>query len=80
MRTILAAAVLATFGSPAIAQHQSPLSPSSVAIQIDTVINQWAQQLEADQRTIAALQKENADLKAAAEVAQVKPTPTPPNK
>jgi cell division protein FtsB len=38
--------------------------PSQVAIQIDSVINQWAQALEAQQKQIEELKKENADLKA----------------
>ena len=49
--------------APAYAQ-QKPTPPSEVAIQIDTVVNQWAQQITADQQTIAALQAEIANLKA----------------
>lgn len=71
--TIAALAVI--IAVPASAQQ--PTSPSAVAIQIDNVINQWAQQLEADQRTIAALQKENAELKAAAMASPKKPEDKP---
>jgi len=66
MRIIAVALATLAFVTAAAAQQQPQLSPSNVAIQIDNIINQWAQQIEADQRTIAALQKENADMKAAA--------------
>jgi cell division protein FtsB len=52
MRAI--AFVLCFMVVPAWAQQSQ--TPSQTAIQIDNVINQWAQQLE-------ALQRENADLK-----------------
>lgn len=51
MRLIAFALCLVTL--PAYAQQPTP---SQTAIQIDNVINQWAQ-------TIEALQRENADLK-----------------
>jgi hypothetical protein len=49
----LIAFVLCLMAVPAHAQQPTP---SQTAIQIDNVINQWAQ-------TIEALQRENADLK-----------------
>jgi hypothetical protein len=49
----LFAVVLCLMAVPAFAQQPTP---SQTAIQIDNVINQWAQ-------TIEALQRENADLK-----------------
>ena len=49
---------------PSVAFAQQQPSPSQTAIQIDNVVNQWAQQLDNDQRAIAALQKQIDDLKA----------------
>lgn len=49
---------------PVCANAQQQASPSQTAIQIDNVINQWAQTLEALQKQNADLQKEVADLKA----------------
>jgi hypothetical protein len=62
---VLLVAVALIVITPAFAQSQmQPSSPSSLALQIDNAINNMAAQLENDQRVIAALQKENADLKA----------------
>ena len=47
------------------ANAQQP-TPSQTAIQIDNVINQWAQTIEAQQKTIADLQKQLEEAKAAA--------------
>ena len=62
-------AIAVAFGlllpSAALAQQQ-PATPSQMALQIDNVINQWAQTIEAQQKQIAELQKENAELKAKA--------------
>lgn len=44
------------------ANAQQP-QPSQTAIQIDNVVNQWAQQLEQDQRVIADLQKQLEEAK-----------------
>jgi uncharacterized lipoprotein YajG len=52
------------FATVAMAQQMPPATPTQTALQIDNVVNTWAQQLEADQRTIAALQKQIEDLKA----------------
>jgi len=52
---------LAFAATPALAQQSTP---SQTAIQIDNVINGWAQTIEAQQKMIADLQKEIADLKA----------------
>jgi hypothetical protein len=57
----------------AVAQQMPPATPTQTALQIDNVVNAWAQQLENDQRIIAALQKENADLKAAATNTKTEP-------
>ena len=64
MRKILIALVtsLATVGTASA--QQAPQSPSSVAIQITTVIGQWAQAIETLQKQNADLQKELADTKA----------------
>jgi len=48
---------------PAVAQQL----PSQVAIQMDTVINQWAQTIEIQQKQIEDLKKENAELKSQCE-------------
>ena len=57
--------VLLTALIPAVAsaQTQQP-TPTQTALQIDNVINQWAQTLEALQKQNADLQREIADLKA----------------
>ena len=57
-------AILLLFLSVGGALAQQTPTPSQTALQIDNVINQWAQTLEAQQKQIEALQKENADLKA----------------
>jgi len=46
----------------ALAQQQP--TPSQTAIQIDNVVNQWAQQIEAQQKQIADLQKQLEEAKA----------------
>lgn len=73
---IFSALVLAA--SPAFAQTTSP---SQTALQLDSVINQWAQALELQQQTIKTaqetineLQREVDSLKAAA---ASKPNPAP---
>ena len=58
----LAIAILLLLPASVSAQQQA--TPSQVAIQIDNVINQWAQTIEAQQKLIADLQKQNAELKA----------------
>jgi hypothetical protein len=58
MRTLL---FLLAFTAVAFAQQPTP---SQVALQIDGIVNSWAQTIEAQQKQIADLQKENADLKA----------------
>ncbi len=63
IRFVFAVAFSAFLCAPAFAQ-QKPVSPSELAIQIDAIVNQWAQQITADQQTIAALQAEIATLKA----------------
>ena len=62
MKFLAAIAVLA-MTAPAVAQQQQ-VTPSQMALQIQGIIGQWAQQIEADQRTIADLQKQIAELKA----------------
>ena len=59
---ILANMLVVALMIPARAQQQP--SPSQTAIQIDNVINQWAQTIEAQQRTIADLQKQLEEVKA----------------
>jgi hypothetical protein len=49
----------------ALSARAQDLTPSQTALQIDNVVNAWAQRLEADAKAIAELQKEIADLKAA---------------
>lgn len=51
------------FAMTASAVAQQP-SPSQTAIQIDNVINQWAQTIEAQQRTIDDLRKQLEEAKA----------------
>jgi cell division protein FtsL len=68
MKCPLYIAAFAALAVPALAQ-QPQVSPSQVALQIDNVINQWAQTIEAQQREIVMLQKELADLKAKQPVA-----------
>jgi ABC-type transporter MlaC component len=47
--------------TPALAQApQAQLSPAQVALQINNVVAQWAQQLEADKHTIKDLQEQLA--------------------
>jgi hypothetical protein len=58
----LIAAILA-IGLPAHAQQQT-ITPSQMALQVDGIINQWAQQLEALQQQNAALQRQVSDLTA----------------
>ncbi len=48
------------------AQAQEP-TPSQTAIQIDNVINQWAQTIERQQKQLADLQKQLEEAKAAKE-------------
>jgi hypothetical protein len=60
MQFIKAGAFLLVLSLSANAQQ----SPSQTAIQIDTIINQWAQVIEAQQKQISEQQKEIADLKA----------------
>ena len=66
--------VLLTALIPAIAsaQTQQP-TPTQTALQIDNVINQWAQTLE-------ALQKQNADLQREIEGLKAKYEPQEPKK
>jgi hypothetical protein len=52
--------ILCVLSSEAFAQAPTP---SQTAIQIDTVINQWAQTIEAQQKIIADLQKQLEDSK-----------------
>lgn len=61
MKWIIIAIGLFLCGAAA-AQQQA--TPSQTAIQIDNVVNLWAQQIEAQQKMIADLQKEIAELKA----------------
>jgi hypothetical protein len=44
--------------------QQPQQSPTATALQIDTIVNQWAQILEAQQHQIQELQKQVDDLKA----------------
>ena len=78
-RTIAVIATAAAIATPALAQQT--LSPSQTALQIDAVVNQWAQVIEASQKQLAAdhqkidsLQKEIDTLKAPP--APAKPVPT----
>jgi hypothetical protein len=59
----LIAVVLCVLSTAALAQN----TPSQTAIQIDNVINAWAQQIEAQQKQIADLQKQLEEAKAAQE-------------
>lgn len=56
--------VMLFFASVEAAIAQQP-TPSQTAIQIDNVINQWAQTIEAQQKQIADLQKQLEEAKAA---------------
>jgi hypothetical protein len=58
-RSLIVGALLA--GSIIGASAQAQQSPAETALQIDTVINGWAQLLEQQTREIAALQKRLAD-------------------
>jgi hypothetical protein len=60
---ILLGLVCALYG-PASAQQQ--LTPSQTALQIDNVVNQWAQTVEACPKQIADLQKQLEAAKAPA--------------
>lgn len=65
MKKVLIAVGLAlVLLGPAVAQQPQQQSPSAVAIQINTVIGQWAQALEALQKDNAELQKRITDLTA----------------
>lgn len=64
MQFVIVAVLMGVLLGPASAQGIQ--SPSQVAIQIDNIINQWAQVLEVQQKQIEDLKKENADLKAKA--------------
>lgn len=57
------AILLCLVSFPALAQQQP--TPSQTAIQIDNVVNQWAQQIEAQQKQIMELQKQLEEAKAA---------------
>jgi cell division protein FtsL len=59
----LMAFVFFLMASPALAQQQP--TPAQTALQIDNVINQWAQTIEAQQKQIADLQKQLEELKVA---------------
>jgi len=63
MKTILLSIALA-FALVAPARAQAQQTPSQIAIQLDGVINSWAQTIESQNKVIADLQKEVADLKA----------------
>ncbi len=49
------------FTTPALAQQQA--TPAEVALQINSVVSQWATTLTQQGRIIDDLQKQNADLK-----------------
>lgn len=53
---------VALLSSPAFAQQPQQLTPSQLAIQLNTVIGQWAQTIEAQQKQISDLQQERAKL------------------
>lgn len=61
MQYVIVLALIALLATPASAQI---VTPSQTAIQIDTVINQWAQVIEAQQKQIEELKKDNTELKA----------------
>lgn len=58
----LIAILLLALTSPALAQQPTP---AQTALQIDNVINQWAQTIEALQRENAELKKQIEEAKAA---------------
>lgn len=63
----LVVAITLFLPTAALAQQQQQQPPTSeTAIQIDNIINGWAQLIEAQKKIIAELQKENAELKAKA--------------
>jgi hypothetical protein len=70
---LIFAFVFSLFATAAVAQQMPPATPTQTALQIDNVVNAWAQQIEADQRTIAALQAQIAELKTAASVNKGEP-------
>ncbi len=55
--------ILSLLAFPAFAQSQQQ-SPSQIAIQITTIVGQWAQTIETQQRMITEGQQEIARLKA----------------
>lgn len=50
--------------SVAHAQTLQQQTPTQIAIKMDNIINTWAETIEAQQKVIAELQKQVADLKA----------------
>jgi 2,4-dienoyl-CoA reductase-like NADH-dependent reductase (Old Yellow Enzyme family) len=57
LRLLAFACALLVIATPVIAQQPTQQTPSQIALQIDNIINGWAQAIE-------ALQKQNADLQA----------------
>ena len=62
-RFALTFAFALALSSAAFAQVPAQQTAASVALQIDSVVNSWAQTLEVQQKQIAELQKQLAELK-----------------
>lgn len=76
MRSIAIAALLLS-AWPAFAQAPQQVSPSQVAVAVNTAIGQLAQQAEAWQRQIIELQGEVKSLRDQLEAASKKSAPVP---
>ena len=58
MKRLIPLALLILPISPALAQTSLQPTPSQTAIQIDNVVNQWAQTIETQQKIITDLQEQ----------------------
>jgi P pilus assembly chaperone PapD len=65
MMIVRASLLLVVLALVLTVRANAQMAPSQTAIQIDNVVNQWAQQLENDQKIIADLQKQLSDAKKA---------------
>ena len=59
--------------------QQQPTTPSQIALQIDAVVNQWAQALESAQQTMRADQAKIADLQKQVDALKTKSEPKEPD-
>lgn len=71
MKRFLLISVVSFMPCAAFAQAPAPQpSPSQMALQLNAVIGQWAQVIEADGKTIADLRKQITDLQKQLEAAK----------